>query len=116
MRKFHSNLSFNKFYITRFPSFFKNILLNLKQYLSTDPETISGILSQNLWFNKQIVMDNSIFKFTKFSQKVYQLVNESCQFEKWRTLTDEYYLGNDMYLQWAQLINAILQSWINKIK
>ena len=31
-------------------------------------------------------------------------------------MADEYHLGNDMYLQWAQLINAIPQSWINKIK
>ena len=46
--KFHSNLSFNNSYVRHFPCFYKNILLNWKQYLSTDPETISGILSQNL--------------------------------------------------------------------
>ena len=48
--KFHSNLSFHKSYVRRFPCFYKNILLNWKQYLSADPETISGIISQNLWF------------------------------------------------------------------
>ena len=46
--KFHSNLSFNYSYVRHFPSFYKNILLNWKQYLSKDPETISCILSQNL--------------------------------------------------------------------
>ena len=67
--KFNSNLSFNNSYVRHFPSFYKNILLNWKQYLSTDPETISGILSQNLWFNKHIIISNYIVNFTKFSQK-----------------------------------------------
>ena len=67
--KFHSNLSFNKSYVRHFPCFHKNILLNWK-HLSKDPETISGILSQNLWFNKHIVIDNSIVNFNKFPQKL----------------------------------------------
>ena len=95
-------------------------MLNWKQYLSTDPETISGILSQNLWFNKHIIIGNSTVTFTKFSQKnisfVDQLVNESCQFKKWQTLKDEYHLDNDMYLKWAQLIHAITQISKNNIK
>ena len=95
-------------------------MLNWEQYLSTDPETISGILSQNPWFNKRIITDNSTVNFTKFSQKninfIDQLVNEFCQFQKWKTLKDEYHLDNDMYFQWAQLIQAIPQIWKNKIK
>ena len=95
-------------------------MLNWKQHLSTDPETISGILSQNLWFNKLIIIDKSTVNFTKFSQKnidfVDQLVNEFCQFKKWQTLKDEYHLDNDMYFQWAQLIHAIPQIMKNKIK
>ena len=110
---FHSNLSFNNSCVRHFPCFFKNILLNSSQYLSTDPENISGILSQNLWFNKHIIIDNSTVNFTKFSQKninfVDQLVKESCQFKKWQTLEDEYNLDNDMYFQWSQLIHAIPQ-------
>ena len=95
-------------------------MLNWKQYLSTDPETILGILSQNLWFNKHIIIGNSTVTFTKFSQKnisfVDQLVNESCQFKKWQTLKDEYHLDNDMYFKWAQLIHAITQISKNNIK
>ena len=85
-------------------------MLNWEQYLSTDPETISGILSQNPWFNKHIITDNSTVKHINF---IDQLVNESCQFKKWKTLKDEYHLDNDMYFQWAQLIQAIPQIWKN---
>ena len=118
--KFHSKLSFNSSYVKHFPCFYKNILLNWKKYLSTDPETISGILSQNLWFNKHIIIHNSTVNFTKFSQKninfVDQSVNESCQFKKWQMLKDEYHLDNEMYFQRAQLIHAIPQIRKNKIK
>ena len=95
-------------------------MLNWKQYLQADPETISGILSHNLWFNKDIIIHNSIANFQKFSLKninfVDQLENESCQFKKWQTLKDEYHLDNDIYFQWVQLIHAIPQIWKNKIK
>ena len=117
---FHSNLSFNKSYSRRFPCFYKNILVNWKQYLTTNLETISDILSQNLWFNKNIIIDSFIVNFTKLSQKsisfVDQLVNESFQFKKSLTLKDEYRLENDMYFQWVQLIHVIPQTWKNKIK
>ena len=70
---FHSNLSLNKSCIRHFPCFYENIFLNWKQYLSTDPETLSGILSQNSLLNKHIVIDNSIVNFTKLSQKIPNL-------------------------------------------
>ena len=115
--KFHSNLSLTTPMSDIFHAF---ILLNWKQYLLTHPETISSILLQNLWFNKHIIIDNSIVYFTKFSQKhinfVDQLVNESCQFTKWQTLKDEYHLDNEMYFQWALLLHTISQIWKNKIK
>ena len=95
--KFHSNLSFDNSYVRHFPCFYKNVLLNWKQYLSTDPETISGILSQNLWFNKH--MDNSIANPTKFSQNyisfIEQQVKEPCQWKRRQTWKDEYQLDND---------------------
>ena len=68
--KYNSNLSLNNSYVRHFPCLYKNILLNWKQYLSTDPETTSGILSQNLWFNKHIIIDNFTVNFTKNSQKI----------------------------------------------
>ena len=58
--------------------------------------------------------------FTKLSQKnvnfVDQLVKESCQFKKLQTLKGEYYLENDIYSQWTQLIHATPQTWKNKTK
>ena len=83
--KFHPNLLFNISCINDFPSFYLDIFCNWKRYFSTNPETPSAILSQYLWFNKFIIVDNSYVKFTDFSSKninfVSDLVKETCNFE-----------------------------------
>ena len=70
---FTEHIQWLRLYIRRFPYFYKNILLNWKQHLSTDPETITVIISQNIRFNKHIIIDNYIVYFTKFSLKKYRI-------------------------------------------
>ena len=117
--KFHSNLLFNISRINDFPSFYLGIFCNWKKYFSTNPETPSCILSQYLWFNKFIIVDNSYVNFTNFSTKsinfVSDLVNENCNFKSWETLKNEYHLDNKLYFQWMQLIQAIPLIWKQKI-
>ena len=66
--RFNSNLSFNNSYVRHFSCFYKDILLNWKQYVQKYHETISGIF-KDLWFNKLIIIGNAIVNFTKLSQK-----------------------------------------------
>ena len=80
----------------------QNILLYWKQYLSTDPETISGIL----WFNKHIDIA-LLLTLSSFHKKNINFVE---QLIKWQTLKDEYHLDNDMYFQWAQLLDMIMKN------
>ena len=116
--KFHSNLLFNISCINDFPSFYLDIFCNWKKYFSTNPETPSCILSQYLWFNKFIIVDNFYVNFTNFSNKninfVSDLVNENCNFKSWETLKNEYHLDNKLYFQWMQLIHAIPLIWKQK--
>ena len=117
--KFHSNLLFNISCINDFPSFYLDIFCNWKRYFSTNPETPSGILSQYLWFNKFIIVNNSYVNFTNFSSKntnfVSDLVNENCNFKIWETLKNEYHLDKKLYFQWIQLIHTIPLIWKPKI-
>ena len=116
---FHSNLLFNISCVNGFPSFYLDIFCNWKKYFSTNPETPSCILSQYLWFNKFIIVDNSYVNFTNFSTKsinfVSDLVNQNCNFKIWETLKNEYHLDNKLYFQWMQLIQAIALIWKQKI-
>ena len=113
--KFHSNLLFNISCINDFWSFYLDIFCNWKKYFSTNPETSACILSQYLWFNKFIIVDNSCYNFTNLLNKninfVSDLVNENCNFKSWETLKKEYHLDNKLYFQWIQLIHAIPLIW-----
>ena len=74
--KFYSNLLINISCINDFPSFYLDIICYWKRYFSTDPETPSCILSQYLWFNKFIIIDNSYVNFTDFSTKTINFVSD----------------------------------------
>ena len=68
--KFHYNLLLNITCINDFPYFYLDIFCNWKKYFLTNPETPSCILSQYLWFNKFIIVDNSYVTFTTFLNKI----------------------------------------------
>ena len=108
---FHSNLSFKKKLIKSFPSFYKEILLNWKTFFSKTPETPSSILSQFLWYNIYIQIDEGDVHLSSFSQNnlnfVSQLFNTNGSIKAWHLLKQEYHLNNNSYFQWLQLINSI---------
>ena len=61
----HFSLFFNISCLNDFPSVYLDIFCNWKKYFSTNPGTGSCILSQYLWFNKFIIVDNTYVNFTK---------------------------------------------------
>ena len=117
---FHSNLSFKKKLIKSFPSFYKEILLNWKTFFSKTPETPSSILSQFLWYNIYIQIDEGDVHLSKFSQNnlnfVSQLFNTNGSIKTWYLLKQEFHLKNNSYFQWLQLINSIPEKWKLTIK
>ena len=112
---FHSNPSFKKKLFKSFPSFCKEILLNWKNVFSKAPETLSSILSQFLWYNIYIQIDEGDVHISRFSQKglsfVSQLFDKNGTIKAWRLLKQEYHLNNNSYFQWRQLINSISEKW-----
>ena len=112
---FHSNLSFTKKLIKSFPSFYKETLLNWKTFFSKTPETPSSILSQFLWYNIYIQIDEGDVHLSRFSQKclsfVSQLFDKNGTFKTLHLLKKEYHLNNNSYFQWLQLINSIPEKW-----
>ena len=58
--------------------------------ISQPIQKLHRALSQYLWFNKLIIVDNSYVSFTNFSSKninfLSDLVNENCDFKSWETL------------------------------
>ena len=108
---FHSNLNFNRILLNAFPPFYKSIFTNWKTYFYCTPESPSCILSEFLWFNEHINIENKCIFFKKFSEKninfVYSIVSENGSIKKWETFKRDFNLGNEDYFKYMQLVDAI---------
>ena len=109
--KFHSNLLFKTNKIKFFPSFYRKIFLYWKRYLTKKPELPCCILSQYLWYNKNVEVDNNSTYLVRFLEKVVNYVSQLFQPDgSNKTLHEiktEYKLHENSYFQWLQLISAI---------
>ena len=113
--KFHSNLLFKSNKIKFFPSFYRKNILNRKKRIVLITELPSCILSQYLWCNRSIQVDNFSFYFLKFSEKninhVSQFFSGNGSIKQWHEFQREHNLHESFYFQWLQLIDSIPQRW-----
>ena len=109
--KFHSNILFKSNKIKFFPSFYKQIILNWKKHLAIITEEPSCILSQYLWYNRRIQVDNSSVYFLMFSEKkinyASQLFSDNGSIKQWHEFKTEHNLDESFCFQWLQLIDSV---------
>ena len=78
-------------------------------------EVPSCILSQYLWYNRSIQVDNSSVYFLKFSEEninyVSQLFSDNGSIKQWHEFKREHNLHESFYFQWLQSIDSIPQRW-----
>ena len=67
--KFHSNLNLEDSKILTFPSFYKQLFRNWRKYLSSSVNSPSSILSQPIWYNKNIKINNKPIYFEEFAKQ-----------------------------------------------
>ena len=89
--KFYSNLHFENKLLKDFPSFYKQMLMNWKKYFMTPPITPSCVLSQFLWYNSYIRIDNKAVYLKHFSAKniinfITQLFHSDGSIKNWNIL------------------------------
>ena len=112
--KFHSNLSFNKSNLKEMLPFYRQMVISWSQYLSSSHEAPSQVLSQFLWCNNYIKIEDDVIHFEKLSNKNINFLPklfENGRIIWWINLKDKYELMNDMFFQWAQLKHAIPTRW-----
>ena len=75
----------------------------------------SAILSQFLWFNNLICIDNSSRYFRCFSEKGINFISDlfdlNGHLKSWNDIRLEYNLDEKYKFKWIQLIHAISKSW-----
>ena len=80
-------------------------------------EVLSCILSQYLWYNRSIQIDNSSVYFLKFSEYnisyISELFSGNGSIKQWHDFKRERNLHESFYFQWLQLIDSIPQKMEN---
>ena len=72
--KFHSNLDFDDSKILTFPSFYKQLFHNCRKYLSCLINVPSSILSQPIWYNKNIKINCKPIYVEEFAKQKYHFL------------------------------------------
>ena len=74
-------------------------------------EVASCFLSQYLWYNRSIQVDNSSVYFLKFSKKNINLVSQifsgNGSIKQWHEFNRQHNLHERFYFQWLQLRDSI---------
>ena len=78
-------------------------------------EIRSCILSQYLWYNGRIQVDNASVYFLKLSEKcinyVFQHFSDNRSIKQWHEFKRDYNLHESFYFQWLQLKESIPERW-----
>ena len=88
--KFHNNIDLSKDILSKFPSFYQNIFIKWINNYTAKPTLPSMILSEFIWFNSYIKVDNKPVHFSFFSDKkvnfIGQLFNENGNIKLWEDI------------------------------
>ena len=67
--KFRSKIFLKKTSLKKILPLYRDILINWKTHFSSSPETPACLLSQFLWFNKYVQIEDNPLCLTKFAAK-----------------------------------------------
>ena len=94
--------------------------MNRKKYFFASATTPSCVLSQFLWYNSYIKIDNKAVYLKLFSTKnvnfITELFNTDGSVKNCNILKAEFALQNKDQFCWLQLVNAIPEMWKKCIK
>ena len=87
--------------------------------LNFTPVLPSAIVSQALWYNKNIKIDNESLYLAEVSEKVLKCVghlfNERQKLKTWDELKQEYGFHENKRFLFVRLLHAIPKSWKNDL-
>ena len=121
---FHRNFESNTFLLRKLnslPTFYKDLLRYWSEVSHCDINCAELILSESLWYNTFIKIDENTVYFEEFSlvgiNKVKDLFEENGklkEFDKLRQVNP--FLSDRLHFKWAQLIDSIPLDWRTKIR
>ena len=103
----HSNLHFDPAILQKFPRYYRSILLEWSRSFRKDTIIPSQILSQPLWYNRNILIDHKALCMLEFASKdvnfIADLIDTNDQFKTWENLKTSFTLKENSYFKWLQI-------------
>ena len=98
---------------------YKEMITNWTKFLSCSPYLPSAILSQFVWFNLNIKIDNKSIFISGFVSKnisfVGQIFHENGKTKSWDYVKSEYNIESKLKYRWIQLTDALPKLWKDRI-
>ena len=95
------------------------MITNWAKCLSCSPYLPSAILSQFVWFNSNIKINNKSIFISDFVSKnisfVGQIFQENGKTKSWDYVKSEYNLESKLKYRWIQLTDALPKLWKDRI-
>lgn len=114
---FFSNLFLeNSCFLEKIPSFYQNMLKLWTVLSSSTPLTASSIMSQCIWYNSVLKIDNkiinpSLFKGFNKSLFIADFFDHTGKLLCWNAFKENQNIDAHNFYQWLQITNALPQQW-----
>ena len=106
--------------LAKFPPFFKNIVTNWIDISQHSPNTASLFLSESLWYNSKITINNKSLSPQFFCLKqlvfVKDLFDENGTFLAWADFAQKFNLERNYLFKWIQVKSSIPTQWVKIIR
>ena len=117
---FYPNLVTDNMYAKEnLPLFYKNIINYWSEVAKAPPITASSILSESVYNNNFIKIENKTVKYNFLGIKrlfVADLFEENGSLLCWERFKYQHKIPPNLYFKWLQLIDSIPENWKNIIK
>ena len=115
---FHRNFRLSQSLLTTIsllPAFYKELLGFWAEISYSETENANIILSESLWYNAHIQINNDAVFFNEFSSycinKVSDLFDENSQLIMFQNLTNSGNISHSFFLKWMQIVDVFPSEW-----
>ena len=90
----------------------------MRKYLSYSVNIPSSILSQPIWYNKNIKINSKLIYVEEFAKKkiIFLYFNTKNEFKMWDEINFTYELSNKSYFKWREIIDSVPKTWKKILK
>ena len=109
----------HKFVLEKFTNFYKSLFQQWSFTFNSDLTAAACIASQQLWYNRFIIINNKTVFFPQWSKSKLNFIGQLFDEKKlklWNELKEQFSLAKSDHFKYMQICNAVPSSWKTSFK